>query len=122
MPASGSQFWGPMMVRATPTGNNQYGSATAPLSLTEYETLVEPFNVLNVVDYGDVATNVFNMMVTQEELRKVTREVAETGAIPMIIGGDHSVPFGGYRGPWTVGVTLDELQGWLYFLLHYLLA
>jgi arginase family enzyme len=60
----------------------------APLSLTEYETLVEPFNVLNVVDYGDVATNPFNMMVTQEELRKVTREVAETGAIPVIIGGD----------------------------------
>ena len=27
MPASGGQFWGPMMVRATPTGNAQYGSA-----------------------------------------------------------------------------------------------
>ena len=98
MPAGGGQFWGPMMVRAVPMGNQQYGSANAPLSLGEYETLVEPFNVLNVVDHGDVATHFMNMMVSQEELRKVTREVAGTGAISMIIGGDHSVPFGGYRG------------------------
>ena len=60
--------------------------------------MIEPFSVLNVVDYGDVGTDPFHLVRSQSELRLITREFAETGAIPLAIGGDHSVPTGAYRG------------------------
>jgi arginase family enzyme len=48
-PAGAGNHSGPMFVRAQ-FGNGMYGSQTAPLSPIEVETLIEPFNVLNVVD------------------------------------------------------------------------
>ena len=52
---------------------------------------VDPFDVLNVVDAGDA--NIVPSWIERGHAmvyRKV-REVAETGAIPIILGGDHSI-------------------------------
>ena len=96
-PAGAGNHWGPQFVRAQ-FGNGMYGSETTPLSANAHDTMLEPFSMLNVVDHGDSAPYLFNIQRSISELRRVTREIAETGTIPFAIGGDHSVPTGTYRG------------------------
>jgi agmatinase len=60
-------------------------------SLHSLQLGIEPFEVLTVVDAGDA--NVVPAWIERGHAliyRKV-REVAETGAIPIVLGGDHSI-------------------------------
>ncbi|MDQ6795643.1 MAG: arginase family protein, partial [Chloroflexota bacterium] len=60
-------------------------------SLNSLQLGVEPFEVLTVVDAGDA--NIIPAWIERGHAliyRKV-REVAETGAIPIVLGGDHSI-------------------------------
>lgn len=97
LPHSAGNMWAPAEVRFT-RDYGGYGDPKFPLSWVEYETLINPFATLNAVDYGDAGMNPYDQSATLEEIRRVTREVAETGAIPFIVGGDHSVPNGTFRG------------------------
>jgi arginase family enzyme len=54
---------------------------------------VNPGSVLNIVDYGDVAIDNASTERSMEEVRRVVREIAETGAVPFIVGGDHSLEY-----------------------------
>lgn len=96
LPHSGGSVWAPAEIRYT----RDYGTygATLPLGWVEQETLIDPFTIINVVDYGDTGMDPYNQARTLEEIRRVTREVAQTGAIPFAIGGDHSIPNGTFRG------------------------
>ncbi len=49
--------------------------------------------VLNIVDYGDIAIDNASTERSMEEVRRVVREIVETGAVPVIIGGDHSLEY-----------------------------
>jgi len=60
---------------------------------TDVSTLIEPSSVLNIVDYGNVAIDQLSTERSVQEVRKMVREIAETGAIPIIIGGDHSLEY-----------------------------
>ncbi|MEM1448546.1 MAG: agmatinase family protein [Planctomycetota bacterium] len=95
LPHSAGCVWAPAEVRYT----RDYGTygATLPLGWVEHETLIDPFTILDVVDYGDTGMDPYNQSRTLEEIRRVTREIAETGAIPMAIGGDHSIPNATFR-------------------------
>lgn len=97
LPHSAGSVWAPAEVRYN-RDYGGYGDPKFPLSWVEYETLINPFATLNAVDYGDVGMNPYDQAVTLEEIRRVTRQVAETGAVPFIIGGDHAVPNGSFRG------------------------
>ena len=48
---------------------------------------------LTVVDYGDIAVDNENTERAMQHVREVVREIAQTGAIPMIVGGDHSLEY-----------------------------
>jgi agmatinase len=77
----GARF-GPRAIREA-----QYTSG----SIHSLQLGVEPFEVLDVVDAGDA--NVVPAWIDRAHAliyRKV-REVAETGAIPIVLGGDHSI-------------------------------
>jgi arginase len=50
-------------------------------------------SVLNIVDYGDAAIDNLSTERSMEHVRSLVREIAETGAVPMIIGGDHSLAY-----------------------------
>jgi agmatinase len=71
---------------------------------------VDPFRVLTAVDYGDVAIDPFSTEHTIGHVREFVRKIAETGAIPLMIGGDHSLLWPGAAGvadvygPGSVGV------------------
>jgi len=97
LPHSAGNMWAPREVRHT-RDYGGYGDPKFPLSWVEYETLIAPFTILNAVDYGDAGLNPYNQAATLEEIRRMTREIASVGTIPFIVGGDHSVPNGTFRG------------------------
>ena len=55
--------------------------------------LVQAARELNVVDYGDIAVDNDNTERSMQHVREIVREIAQTGAIPMIVGGDHSLEY-----------------------------
>ncbi len=73
---------GPLIMRLQGgmAGNDQY-------------TQVNASRELNIVDYGDIAIDQDSTERSMQHVREVVREIAETGAIPFIIGGDHSLEY-----------------------------
>lgn len=58
--------------------------------LTEH---IDPLTTLPVVDVGDVELPPGYTEVALERLEAHVRAIAETGAIPLLLGGDHTVTF-----------------------------
>ena len=54
---------------------------------------IDASKVLTIVDYGDVAVDNESTERSMRHVREVVREIAETGAVPMIVGGDHSLEY-----------------------------
>ncbi|MEC8859460.1 MAG: agmatinase family protein [Pseudomonadota bacterium] len=69
-----------LRLRGGMAGNDQY-------------TQVNASSVLNIVDYGDIAIDNDSTERSMQHVREVVREIANTGAIPFIIGGDHSLEY-----------------------------
>lgn len=89
----GTRF-GPRAIREA-----QYSSG----SLNSLQVGVEPFEILRVVDAGDA--NIVPSFAERGHAmiyRKVL-EVAETGAIPIILGGDHSIT-------WPAATAIAEVR------------
>jgi len=98
---SGARF-GPRAIREA-----QYTSG----SIHSLQTGNEPFEILTVVDAGDA--NIVPAWIERAHAmiyRKV-REVAETGAIPIVLGGDHSITWPSatavaeVRRPGSIGIV-----------------
>jgi agmatinase len=98
---SGARF-GPRAIRQA-----QYTSG----SINSLQLDIEPFEVLDVVDAGDA--NIVPAWIERAHAliyRKV-REVAETGAIPIVLGGDHSITWPSasavaeVRRPGSIGIV-----------------
>lgn len=52
---------------------------------------LDPFEVLSVVDHGDLAAIPGYPDESHAELRTMVRRVLEAGAVPIVLGGDHSI-------------------------------
>ena len=98
---SGARF-GPRAIREA-----QYTSG----SIYSIQLDAEPFRILTVVDAGDA--NIVPSWIERGHAliyRKV-REVAETGAIPIVLGGDHSITWPSataiaeVRRPGSIGIV-----------------
>jgi agmatinase len=76
------QRFGPQAMR------NEYGAAGIDMY-----TMVDPTKVLNVVDYGDIAVDNMSTERTVHHVRERVAEIARTGALPFIVGGDHSLEY-----------------------------
>lgn len=64
-----------------------------PMGGSDQYVQIEAGDVLTIVDYGDVAIDNNSTERSMRHVRDVVREVAQTGAIPMIVGGDHSLEY-----------------------------
>jgi len=64
-----------------------------PLRGMDQYALVNASRELNIVDYGDVAVDNDSTERSMQHVRDIVREIASTGAIPMIVGGDHSLEY-----------------------------
>ena len=54
---------------------------------------IEPFDWLDCVDAGDAPVTPANLERGHEVIRRKVLEVASSGAIPVVLGGDHSITF-----------------------------
>lgn len=54
---------------------------------------INPGSVLNIVDYGDIAIDNASTERSMQHIREVVREIGKTGAVPLIVGGDHSLSY-----------------------------
>lgn len=82
-------------------GSGYRGAEHGPMALrlargmggNDMATQVNPGQVLNIVDYGDIAVDQDSSELSVQHVREVLREIVETGAMPVIIGGDHSLEY-----------------------------
>ena len=81
--------WGPRALRTA----DRYlpGGPIARNILTHTHVMIKPFEVLNCADYGDAGVDPLDVENSHEEVRKRVREIVETGAFPIVLGGDHSL-------------------------------
>ena len=64
-----------------------------PMGSQDQYVQVKPSEVLTIVDYGDIAIDNNSTERSMRHVREVVREIVEAGAIPVIIGGDHSLEY-----------------------------
>lgn len=104
--------YGPRAVR---TGNVYKGNS--PVQPPHMHTMISPNNELTIVDYGDIAVDGLSLERSIRHIRKMVREVATAGAIPMIVGGDHSLMYPDVAG--VVDVYGAGNVGIVHFDAHY---
>jgi agmatinase len=68
------------------------------IATPDVQSLVKPFEVLSVVDYGNFAVDNLSTERTIGHVSEMVAETAGTGAIPMMVGGDTSMLYPGVRG------------------------
>jgi agmatinase len=62
-------------------------------SLNSLQLDIQPFDWLDCVDAGDAPVTPANLDRAHEVIRRKVAEVARSGAIPIVLGGDHSITF-----------------------------
>jgi agmatinase len=67
------------------------GGHIAHSLLTHTHVMIKPFEILTCVDYGDAGVDPLDIAKSHEEIRLRVREIVETGAFPVVLGGDHSL-------------------------------
>jgi len=91
--------WGPMAFRASPSTVG-WGA----FSMDHMLTLVNPFEELTLVDYGDAPVDMLSTERSMHAIREFVRQVAAVTikngkhVIPIIIGGDHSLMYSDVAG------------------------
>ena len=56
-------------------------------------TMINPSRLLSIVDYGDIAIDNMSTELSVHHVRERVAEIAATGALPFIVGGDHSLEY-----------------------------
>ncbi len=103
---------------------NQYG-----IGGIDMYTAVDPSKELNIVDYGDIAIDNMSTERTVQHVRERVAEIARTGALPFIVGGDHSLEYPDVagladahgKGSFSVihfDSHFDAGQGGVHFITH----
>jgi agmatinase len=68
--------------------------ATGQFFSYHYDYDIDLFKVYNLVDCGDVATVPADVPASHDAMRRATLEILRGDALPLIQGGDHSIPLG----------------------------
>lgn len=64
-----------------------------PMGGNDQYVQVNAGDVLKIVDYGDIAVDNDSTERSMQHVRDIVREIVEADAIPVIIGGDHSLEY-----------------------------
>ena len=79
-------------------------------------TGIDPFRVMNVVDAGDVKVAPGYLEEGLERIADTVATIAETGAVPIVLGGDHSVTYA--NGTGLARVLGPDTFGLIHFDAH----
>ncbi len=104
--------WGPRHFRIA-NNNVFWGAYSSP----HLHTQVHWQEDLVVVDYGDVAIDNMSAERSMQPVMDIVREIASSGAIPIIIGGDHSLEYPNVAG--VAAVHGKANVGVIHFDAHY---
>jgi agmatinase len=63
----------------------------APSGRPHLDLGVDPFEALTVVDYGDADVVPADAARSHEAIRRAVGEILAAGAVPVVLGGDHSI-------------------------------
>ncbi len=72
--------------------------ATNTIARPDGQSLVKPHDVLSIADYGDFSIDWLSTELAVSHVSDMVAETAETGAIPMLVGGDTSMLYPGVKG------------------------
>lgn len=69
-------------------------------NLVHYYTKVVPFDICNIIDWGDVAfkKDIYNLNANLEEIARVYEKFSKKQVIPLTIGGEHTCTYGILKG------------------------
>jgi agmatinase len=81
--------WGPRGLR-TAEQYVPWGQASLA-AVPDQHTGVVTFSELTCVDYGDAGVDPFDIEASHVEIRERVREIIEAEAMPVVLGGDHSI-------------------------------
>lgn len=82
--------------------SNRAGTRHGPRQIRTESCLIRPYNMgtgaapfesFQVVDYGDLAINTFNLKATCEIITKGVDEILDSNTKPLILGGDHTLTY-----------------------------
>jgi len=110
--------WGPLAFRASPSTVG-WGA----FAMDHMLTLVNPFEELIMVDYGDAPVDLLSTERSMHAIREFVRQVAAVkrkdgkNVIPIIIGGDHSLMYSDVAG--LADVYGKGNVGVIHFDAHY---
>ena len=68
------------------------------LTTPDVQSLLKPFDVLSVVDYGNFYVDNMNIERSLEHVAARVAETSRAGAVPMLVGGDTSVLYPAVEG------------------------
>lgn len=68
------------------------------IATPDIQSLIDPMEVLSVVDYGNFATDNMSTERTIDHVALMVTETAKAGAVPMLVGGDTSMLYPGVKG------------------------
>jgi agmatinase len=88
----------------------------ANMSRPHLPTGIDPFAILSVVDAGDIAVAPGYLEEGLDTLAGTVETIAGTGAIPIVLGGDHSITYG--NGTGLARVHGDGSFGLVHFDAH----
>jgi guanidinobutyrase len=80
--------------------SNRPGARLAPRQIRDESRMLRPYNMatraapfdsLQVADVGDVPINTFSLLKSIEIIERHYKELLATGAIPLSMGGDHTI-------------------------------
>src|SRR5690606_12235852 len=80
-------------------------------------SMVDPGAVLNIVDYGDIAVDRMSLDRGVDHVYDMVLDIAATGAVPFLVGGDHSLMYPTVKA--VRDVRPDEPLGVVHFGAHY---
>ena len=72
--------------------------ATNTIAMPDVQSLIKPDEVLSLVDYGNFSVDWLTTELTVGHVTDMVAETVETGAIPMMVGGDTSMLYPGVKG------------------------
>ena len=82
--------------------SNRAGTRHGPRQIRTESCLIRPYNMgtgaapfesFQVVDYGDLAINTFNLTATCDIITKGMDKILTSGTVPLVLGGDHTLTY-----------------------------
>ena len=77
--------------RFGPRAIRQAEDVAFPIDRPNMELGVDPYALLDIVDYGDIEARPSNLAHSHGLLRQAVTDILAAGAIPVVLGGDHSL-------------------------------